>query len=153
MKKIEVKPFKVIGIGVRTSNVNNQAQQDLGALWSKWYEENIAAQIPNKISEEFFGIYTNYESDNTKPYDALIACKVSDSSIIPEGRVAKEMEGGTFAVFTTKGDMSEGKPIAEKWGEIWNTDLPRAYTNDFELYDQRAANPADAEVDILIALK
>ena len=32
-------------------------------------------------------------------------------------------------------------------------DLDRSYTADFEIYDEKAQNPENAEVDIFIAVK
>lgn len=42
--------------------------------------------------------------------------------------------------------------VFEAWLEIWNLDIPRAYTADFEVYGEKTQNPADAEVDIFIAV-
>jgi predicted transcriptional regulator YdeE len=36
------------------------------------------------------------------------------------------------------------------WG---NAGLPRAFTTDFEVYDERSQNPENAEVDIFVAVK
>jgi predicted transcriptional regulator YdeE len=33
--------FKLIGISVRTTNQNNQVQEDLGKLWGQFSPENI----------------------------------------------------------------------------------------------------------------
>ncbi|MGB0176652.1 MAG: effector binding domain-containing protein, partial [Owenweeksia sp.] len=153
MKTVTKQAFKIVGMGIRTTNENGQAMKDLGELWGNFQPAEVAAKIPNRVSDTFYGVYTNYESDHNRPYDALIGFEVSDFNNVPEGMVAKQMEGGTFALITAKGDMRKGEPIAKAWNDINQKDLARAFTNDFEVYDQRAANPADAEVDILVALK
>ena len=38
---IAIPSFKIIGISVRTTNANNQAQIDINKLWDQWYNENI----------------------------------------------------------------------------------------------------------------
>jgi len=151
-KTKKIKPFQVIGISVRTTNENNQTASDIGSLWERFMTENILQKIPNKLGDEIFSIYTNYESDHTKPYDTILGCKVSSLDEIPTGMVGQSFEGGTFAKFVSKGDVSKGA-IYNSWVEIWNTDLDRLYTADFEIYGEKAKNPANAEVDIFVAVK
>lgn len=64
----------------------------------------------------------------------------------------KTIQAGNYEKFTAKGDLTKGA-VYEKWTKIWNTDLDRLYTADFEVYGEKAQNPVDAEVDILIAIK
>lgn len=70
--------------------------------------------------------------------------------------VAKVIPAATYAVFTTaKGPISEVVP--EAWAYIWewfkNSEMKRAYTGDFERYDARSMDPANAEVDLYISIK
>lgn len=153
MNKIKLEAFDIIGIKVRTTNENGQNGQDIGALWQKFMSENIVDKIPNKVSSDIYSIYTNYESDHTKPYDTILACKVSSLENIPEGMVGQHFDGGNFVKIVSKGDMTEGNMIYESWLEIWKMDLDRIYTADFEIYGEKAQNPKDAEVDIMIAVK
>ena len=50
--------FKIIGIAIRTTNKDNQAQQDLGKLWGQFFAENILNKIHKKVSNEILVIYT-----------------------------------------------------------------------------------------------
>lgn len=152
MQTQKIKPFQVIGISVRTTNENGQAASDIGSLWGKFMTENILQKIPNKISNDILSIYTNYESDHTKPYDTILGCKVSSLDMIPSGMVGQSFAGGAFAKFLSKGDATKGA-VYHTWVEIWNTDLDRIFTADFEIYGEKAQNPADAEVDIFVAVK
>ena len=152
MKKVTIEPFKVIGIAVRTSNVNGQSGQDIGALWGKFMSEGIVDKIPNKLNTNVFSIYTNYEGDHMMPYDTILGCKVDSLDTIPEGMVGQAFEGGSYGQFVSKGDLTKGV-VFGTWSEIWKMDLERVYTADFEIYGEKAQNPADAEVDVLIALK
>jgi predicted transcriptional regulator YdeE len=36
--------------------------------------------------------------------------------------------------------------------KIWQSNLDRTYTTDFEVYDERAQNPANVVVDIFIGV-
>lgn len=152
MNNVKIEPFKVIGIAIRTTNENNQAAQDIPVLWEKLMKENIVENIPNKIDNAIYSIYTDYEKDHTKPYTTLLGCKVENLDIIPEGMIGKSFEGGNYVKFTPKGNLAEDLVINE-WIKIWNMDLERIFTADFEIYGEKAQNPSDAEVDILIAVK
>ena len=151
MQTVKIDPFQIIGISIRTTNENRQAASDIGSLWEKFMTEGISEKIPNKVNEEIFSIYTNYESDHTKPYDTILGCKVSSLENIPEGMVGQSFEGGTFAKFISKGDATKGA-IYQTWVDIWNTELNRLYTADFEIYGKKAKDITKAEVDIFVAV-
>ncbi|WP_250253459.1 GyrI-like domain-containing protein [Chryseobacterium sp. Marseille-Q3244] len=152
MNNVKIEPFKVIGIAVRTTNENEQAAKDIPVLWEKLMQENILEKIPNKIDNTVYSIYTEYEKDHTKPYTTLLGCKVENLDHIPEGMIGKSFEGGNYVKFMAKGNLAEGLVINE-WFKIWNMDLDRMFTADFEMYGEKAQNPADAEIDILIAVE
>lgn len=151
-EKNQIQPFKIIGISVRTSNEGGQAMQDMGALWSRFYKENIAAAIPGKAGEEIYSIYTDYESDHRGAYTAIIGFKVNSLDSIPPGMVGCEFKGGAYRKYAAKGEMPAA--VVQQWQEIWNdSTLDRKYTADLEVYGEKAQDPADAGVDIYIAVK
>lgn len=153
MQKVRIEPFNVIGISVRTTNENGKAAQDIGKIWAKFMSEGIAEKIPNKVDTSVFCVYTNYEGDHTEPYDTILGCKVDSLENIPEGMVGQAFEGGIYTKFISKGDLTKGAVVYQTWLEIWESDIDRAFTADFEIYGEKAQNPTDAEVDILIAVK
>lgn len=150
MNKVKIEPFMIIGISVRTTNENNQAAKDIGDLWEKFMSENVLEAIPNKIDNTVYSIYTDYESDHTKPYTTILGCKVSNLHTVPGGMIGKSFDGGNYVKLSAKGDLMKGL-IINKWVEIWNMDLDRAFTADFEVFGEKAQNPNDAEIDFLIA--
>lgn len=152
MEKLNLKPFNFIGIAVRTSNENAQANNDIGTLWDRFKQENIWEAIPNKLESEVYSMYTDYEGDHTKPYTTIIGCKVENLDTIPEGMTGKLLDGGAYVKITAKGDLTKGLIINE-WHKIWAMDLDRTYTADFEVYGSKAQNPVDAAVDIFISVK
>ena len=152
MNSRSIQPFHIIGIAVRTTNENGQAATDIGQLWNTFLSENLQAQIPNKVDNAIYSIYTDYELGHTKPYTTLLGCKVSTLETIPEGLIGKSFDGGNYTTFTAKGKLADGI-VYQEWTKIWATDLPRAYTADFEVYDEKAQNPDTAEVAIYIAIK
>ncbi|WP_426479045.1 GyrI-like domain-containing protein [Chryseobacterium sp. CBSDS_008] len=152
MKNVRVEPFKVIGISVRTTNENGQAAKDIPLLWEKMINEDMLNSIPGKIDNTIYSIYTDYEKDHTKPYTTVLGCQVNNLDNIPEGMVGYSFDGGNYIKFTTKGDISKDLVINE-WIKIWEMDLNRTFTADFEVYGEKAQNPLDAEIDIFIAVK
>ena len=143
--------FKIIGISVKTTNVNGQGIKDIGGLWERFYAENILESIPNKIDSCIYSVYTDYEGDHMQPYTTVIGCKVDNLENVPSNMVGITVPEGNFEKFVAKGNIFQGS-VGSKWGEIWETPLDRNYQADFEVYGEKAANPEDAEVDIFIGL-
>jgi predicted transcriptional regulator YdeE len=152
LKEMYTQKFSIIGISVRTTNENGQSGKDIPALWNKFIAEEILQQIPNKTSNDIYCIYTDYEKDHTKPYTTILGCVVEHLDLIPDGMVAKIVEGENYERFTAKGNLAEGI-VFNEWMKIWNSDLNRAFTADFEIYGEKAQNPENAEVNIYIALQ
>lgn len=152
MESIKKEGFKIIGIKVRTTNENMQAAKDIPELWKKFMLEKISNKIPNKIDDSIFVIYTNYESDHTKPYDTILGCSVSNLLDIPDGMFGQQFNAGNYSKFISKGNLEAGA-VYNTWTQIWNQDLDRMYTADFEIYGSKAKNPANAEVDIFVSIK
>lgn len=152
MQKVEIKPFQLIGIGIRTSNANGKAAQEIGELWSRFLNEKILEQIPNKVDDTIYSMYTDYEGDHNQPYTAILGCKVSSVQEVPEGFISKSISGGEYVKLTAKGDLTKGL-IVKQWSKIWDMNLPRKYSADFELFGEKAQNPLDAEIEFYIAVQ
>jgi predicted transcriptional regulator YdeE len=152
MEKQTLRSFPVIGITVRTSNADGHAAKDIPELWARFWATDVAAQIPGRLGNDIYSIYTAYEGDYTQPYTTLIGYKVENLDHIPEGFTGLMIEEGPYMKCTAKGKLSDGV-VFNAWLEIWNAEIPRAYTSDFEVYDERAQNPDDAEVDIFLSVR
>jgi predicted transcriptional regulator YdeE len=146
-----IEKFNVVGISVRTTNENGQSGKDIGELWNKFMMERVLEQIPNKMDASVYCIYTGYESDYTKPYTTIIGCRVEDLSAIPNGMVGKTIESGNYSKHLAKGNNLQ-KIVIQAWMDIWNSDLKRLYTADFEVYGEKAQNTESAEVEIFVAV-
>jgi len=85
MKSAKVESFKVIGISVRTSNGHSDVAKHIGDLWGRFMSKGIIEHIPNKLEESIYSLYTDYETDHTGAYTAVIGCKVSSFDEIPKG--------------------------------------------------------------------
>lgn len=151
MSNQTIKKFNVIGISVRTTNENGQAGQDIPALWNKFMTEGILEKIPNKIDNSIYCVYTEYEKDHTKAYTTILGCSVEKLETIPSGMTGKTFEEAIYTKYIAKGNILQGL-VFEEWTKIWNSDLDRTFTADFEVYGEKAQNLENAEVDIFIAV-
>lgn len=152
MEKSNIEAFRIIGISIRTTNENGQSTKDIGGLWKKFMTEGILGKIPNKIDNTVYSIYTDYQSDHTEFYTTILGCKVQNIETFPDGMIARNFTGGSYARFVVNGDLTKGAVFVE-WLKIWKMDLNRTYTADFEVYGKKAQNPADAEVEIFVAIQ
>ncbi|MEM8907859.1 MAG: effector binding domain-containing protein, partial [Bacteroidota bacterium] len=149
MQTVSIPSFYVIGIATRTINEHQQAEQALAILWQRFFSEGVLEKIPNKTNQTVYALYTDYESDYTQAYTAILGCQVSTIESIPDGMEAKLIEGGTYRKFLSKGDLTQGA-VGQTWQQIWQSDLLRKYSADFEVYGEKARNPKDAEVEIFV---
>ncbi|MEO8663887.1 MAG: GyrI-like domain-containing protein [Ignavibacteria bacterium] len=147
-KIITLDEIKVIGIEARTSN--DSASDEIPKLWQKFFTEKIKENILNKISSDILSLYTEYESDYTKPYTIVLCCKVKDFSEVPDGMVSKIIPASKFAVFNAKGKMPD--ELVKTWENIWSSDLDRTYTGDFDLYTEKYFSD-QPEADVYVAIK
>lgn len=152
MQTVKIEPFNIIGISIRTTNENGQASKDIAELWQKFLSENILTKIPNKVNNEIYSLYTDYESDHTKPYTTILGCKVESLDNIPNGMLGQSFEGGNYVKTTTRGDLMQGL-IVNHWAKIFEMDLDRTFIVDFEVFGEKAQNPSDAEVDFYVGVK
>lgn len=151
MEKVSITPFHIIGISVRTTNENGQSTKDIPALWEQFMQEQILEKIPNKLDNTVYCMYTDYEKDHTRPYTTLIGCRVSSLDEIPENMTGKTISAAPYHKYTVKGNLQQNI-VYNAWLKIWNEDLKRSYTADFETYDPIKQTPENAEVEIFIAV-
>jgi len=135
MKKItQENTIKIVGIELKTSNT--EAMQTMPLFWQKFYQEGISQQIPSKVSDNVFAVYTNFENEgknNEGIYSLIIGAEVTEIQTLPENFVSTIVKPSKRAVF----EVEKGHPekVGEKWQEIWGTtDLEKNYVSDYELY-------------------
>lgn len=148
---VELEEKVVVGIKIKTTNQDGKAMQDIGMTWQKLFENGIYEKIPNKVNGKTIGLYTEYEGDYTKPYTFIAGAEVSQ-----EVQMGKELESiiilkGKYAKFIITGDVQNS--VGQAWKEIWNMDLKRKYTCDFEEYQNNSEDMQKQEIHIYIALE
>jgi predicted transcriptional regulator YdeE len=150
--------FTVIGIAVRTSTAKEMTTDGvIGKQWGRFFQDGLLARIPNKTDQSIVAVYTDYASDKNGEYTFLLGAKVSSDADVPAGMVAKKIPAGKYAVFTTTKGPGP-KVVPEAWMKI--NSLPqsavggdRVYIADFEIYDERAADPQNLQTDIYVGIR
>jgi len=150
--------FTVIGIEARTSNAKELTHEGvIGKQWSRFVKDSLVAQIPNKADVAIVALYTDYASDKDGEYTFLLGARVTSTAQVPSGMVAMRVSPGRYAIFTSdKGPVP--KVVVDTWQKIWSVPkgspgADRAYKTDYEVYDQRAANPENAQVEVHVGIK
>src|SRR5579863_7932594 len=157
-KIVEGKEFIVVGISIRTTNAKEMSGNGVIARqWDRFMKEGLLNKVPNKVDSNILAVYSDYESDVNGAYSFLLGARVSSADNVPSRMVAKQVPAGRYAVFTSEKGLV-GKVVPETWSRIWAVPKSapggnRAYQADFEVYDQRAADPQNAQVDVYVGIK
>lgn len=148
---IDMPAMAVVGMELKTTMANDQHKTDIKALMDKIKAEAVLDKITNKAKPNVtLGVITDYDMA-TGAFTFTYGCEVMDTSSVPGGMVVKEIPAAKYAMFKVKGMIPDD--VAAKWRYITSEWLPTANflatgTAQFEWYDERAADPANAEVDI-----
>lgn len=148
---VELEEKIVEGIGIKTTNQNGQSIQDIGNLWQKFFTEEEYSKIEHKLNNKTIGLYTDYEGDYTKPYNFITCSEVSEKSKNIGNREVRLIPKGKYAKFIITGDVQ--KSVGEAWSKIWNMNLNRKYTCDFEEYQNNSEDMQKQEIHIYIAIE
>jgi len=120
-------------------------------------KERLLQKIPNRTDANIIALYTDYASDKDGDYSFVLGAKVTDGGQVPSGMVLKRIPAGRYAVLTSdKGPVNVVVPSA--WKRIWSMSREvlggeRAYKADYEVYDQRATDPQNAQLEIRVGLR
>lgn len=148
---MQMESFQVIGIKTRTTNADEFAGNGkIAALWSQFYSENIMANIPGKVDYNVLAIYHDYESDANGPYSLMIGMKVAPGTTAPQGMEVLQIPTQKYEKMTSaKGPMPG--VVVDLWQRVWSSSMNRKYSQDIEVYGEKAMDPQTAEVDLYIS--
>ncbi len=148
---VELEKKVVSGIKIKTTNQDGKAMQDIGRAWQKLFADGIYEKIQNKVNNKTIGLYTEYEGDFTKPYTFIAGAEVSKEAEINQETESVIIPKGKYAKFVIMGDVQNS--VGQAWQEIWNMDLKRKYTCDFEEYQNNSEDMQKQEIHIYIGLE
>lgn len=150
METVNENSIIVAGISAKVTNPDS-GSLEIGQLWQAFFDQDISDKVTDKINGCIYSVYHSYEGDNTKPYTITIGHRLKNTENIPEGIDCITIPAQNYQIFTASGKIPQS--IIDTWQRVWNSNIERTYTFDFERYDERAQDPEDAIVDIYIAVK
>ena len=142
-----VEAFDVVGISIITDR--SKATDDINALWEKFFKDSVGQQVQHKTDDVIYCVYSDYEGDHEAPYRVTIGYKVTQTST-SDDFTAVTVQGQDYAMMSAAGEQP--KALLETWNAIWDSDLDRAYTTDFEIYGPNFFKQGVNEVVIAIGL-
>ncbi|WP_197407143.1 zinc ribbon domain-containing protein [Bacillus paralicheniformis] len=138
--------------GISTVTSNRDEVSEKGKIPSMWslYREKFPHTERQDIRRDTIALYSDYETDEHGTYTFSIGTFVDQQE-----KTANliSLPASEYAVFVSKrGRIAE--VVFETWQEIWTWDEKnlRTYTGDYEVYDEQAENPENAQVAIYVAV-
>jgi len=150
----------LVGTEVRTSNAKegNPDTAKIGPHFYQYISQQTAEKIDGRLAPyTTYSVYTKYESNEHGEYTHFLGESVDPSSKQTHNDLIKlEIPASKYKKFTTNEGPMPGIVI-EAWQKIWamtpeELGGKRTYIADFEVYDQRSADPAHAVVDIYVGI-
>jgi predicted transcriptional regulator YdeE len=164
MKKTELSlpELKLIGLTCRTSlnNEMNPSSAKIPTMLQTYFGNQSPEKIPHRLTPgTTYCVYTNYESDYTGEYDYFVGEAVSSFEEAPEG-FSQLTIPTQYYVKVTAGPGQMPQVCIETWQKIWAIETEAAslggkrnYLADFEVYDERAADPTKTILDVFVGIK
>lgn len=159
-KKTTLPTLTLVGIIARTSNKNEMDPNNakIGRTLGAYFGQQLATKLQHRTNPGVtYCVYTEYESNEHGDYTYFVGEQVTsiadqDLSLFN----VLTIPASDYQLFSTEPGSMPGVVI-NAWQKIWVMDAPalggkRKYIADFELYDQRAADPNNTVVDIYIGI-
>ena len=132
-ESVNLDKFYIAGISVRTNNLNSKSKEDISKLWDEWFADGISDLINNKLSNNIYCAYTEYESDFNGDYTVIIGCTVKDFDGLPSELIKLEINHISYRKYDSFGKIPD--IVLNNWEKIWQSkDIIRAYKTDFDVY-------------------
>ncbi len=148
MEIVEVKPFDVQGLVLRTCN-KVEMNPETAKIPNHVEFVDSSLVINYRSGARAYSVYCNYESDVNGHFDVLMGSTEVSSSKVELSNVS--IVAGTYLKFDSEGEFPAA--VIEAWQSVWSyfssddCSHVRAYTTDFEFYEN------ERKVSVYIALK
>lgn len=158
-KIVDRPAFRLMGLATRTCNAAEMdpATAKIPGLWARFSFESLPGHIPYQPTPGIiYGLYSDFTDGTEGDYTLLVGCEVRAGAVAPGTLVARDVPAARYAIFTTaRGPMPD--IVTHAWSEIWAMSPDqlggkRAFSGDFEVYDERAVHTKDAQIEIWISL-
>lgn len=163
MKKqfIKLPEISLVGLVTRTNNKNeiDSTTAKIAPLANSYWGSQMADKIKSRKEPGItYAAYTDFESDENGDYTYFIGESVNSirDQDLAEFRAITIPQGHYLKFTTNPGKMPD--IVISSWQKIWTMTEKdfggkRKYITDFEVYDQRAADPNNMVIDIYIGIE
>lgn len=144
-------PIPIIGRELRTTNDHGRSFQEIPPFWQRFMEENSIAQIPNKLDDDIYVVYTHFENEgknNKGMYSMILGCQVKPNTEVPVGFTQVLIPADFYRVFP----VESGRPdkVGEVWQAIWV--IPDSEKRNWRFSCEFERYRASGEIDIFIGV-
>ncbi len=160
-ERVKLEGLKLVGLTTRTNNKDEMTSDKgkIGPLANQYWSNQTGNNFKHRTNPGVtYCVYTDFESDENGEYTYFIGEEIDSFDTQDTNSFSiLTIQPSFYQKFTTEpGQMP--KVVINAWQNIWKMDEndfqgKRTYLADFEIYDQRAANPNKAIVDIYIGIK
>lgn len=132
MMQVSVKTYASFTVaGLEISTNYQEAMETIPLLWERFHQENIVAQLPNKLDDSvIYGVYSQYESDEKGQYHLLAGTEIQEDSTLTAPLTCVSIPLARYVVCHVK----QPEELFDAWSKIWQADIKRSFTYDFERY-------------------
>lgn len=140
----------IAGLPLRTSNAT--AFEDIPGHWGAFFAQNILAHIPEKISNDVYAVYTEFDripqtadDIHSLGYTLVIGAAVSGTAQLPPSLVSTLIPVARRAVFAV--EPAQPEQVGAQWQKIWQMqELQRVFAPDYEHY------AANGKISVLVSV-
>ena len=160
-QKTQLPEITLVGLTARTNNKNemNLETSKIGELAGSYRGNQIANNIQHRANPGVtYAVYTDFESDENGDYTYFIGETVDslENQDLSQFKTITIPKSGYQKFTTEPGKMPD--VVISAWQKIWamkENDFGgrRKYIADFEVYDERAADPNNTIIDIYIGIE
>ena len=113
---------------------------------------HVLLQSPKRVGEGLYCVYTNYNKEGQNgDYTVILgAASIDTETELPEGFIRHHIPESDYVCLPVKGDYPLS--LQSTWQWVWDTDLNRAYSSDFEYYPEGMQNMREPKLDVYIAV-
>jgi predicted transcriptional regulator YdeE len=135
-EEVTIEGFSVVGVSIRTTNKDDQSERDIRKLRMEFLLNNIADDIHNRVSDDIYCIYVDFDGKKDGEYTAILGYRVSNTNDDTGEYAYGEVAGGKYYKFVSEGEVPQcARPT---WEYIWNSDINRKYLTDFDVFGETA---------------
>jgi len=157
---IQLAGVTLAGIMVRTNNKNEMdpTKAKIGSIMGKYWSQQVADNIQNRLSPgKTYAVYCEFEEQDQGEYTYFIGEEVSADVAQQNSELQTIMIAPSRYQKMTTAEGQLPEIVIKAWQNIWQMPADefkgrRTFQADFEIYDQRCANPEKAIIDIYIGL-